>query len=146
MVLKISRGIWFVSILAVMATSLFVYASLPEDVIVLQNGVDYLYASRESFFYVSLIVVTLINSLVFLVGALFEKDQALRTWFNGLMAILNIFFIVSFLLIGAINSNEKFKYEDIGFMIYGSVALIAVWAVGWPVYVLIRKISGKQSI
>jgi hypothetical protein len=146
MVLKFSRGIWFVSILAVLATCLFVYASLPEDVIVLQDGLDYLHASRESFFYVSLVVVTLINSLVFLVGALFEKDQALRIWFNGLMAILNIFFIVSFLLISAINSNEKFKYADIGFMIYGSVALIAVWAVGWPVWVLIRKISGKQPI
>jgi hypothetical protein len=146
MSLKISRGVWFISILLLLAALLFVYASLPEDVIVLQEGADFLYLGRETFFYVCLVVITLINAMVFMVGALFKKDEALRTWFNGLIVILNIFFATSFFLISAINSNEKFDFERIGFMVYGSVILIGIWAISWPIYLLIRKISGKPAV
>jgi hypothetical protein len=146
MVLRISKGAWFISILGLLATLLFVYASLPDDVIVLQEGADFLYLGKEGFFYLSLVAITLINALVFAVSALFKADQDLRTWFNGLVTVLNIFFIISFFLVNAINSNEKFDFERIGFIIYGSVILIAVWAISWPIYLLIRKFSGKASI
>lgn len=146
MALKLSKGLWLVSVLALLAALLFVYASVPEDVIVMQQGTDFVYAGRESFFYITLIVVTLINAMVFMVSALYKKDEALRTWFNGMIIILNVFFILSLFLINAINSNEKFDFERIGFLIYGSIALIAVWATSWPIFVLIRKFSGKASV
>jgi hypothetical protein len=112
----------------------------------MRNGTDFLYSGREGFFYLALFGTTLVNSLVFLVSALFKKDGALRTWFNVLVSILNIFFVVSLLVINAINSAEKFAFEDIGFMVYGSVGLIALWALAWPVYALIRKFSGKATV
>jgi hypothetical protein len=132
--------------MGLLATLLFVYAALPEDVIVMQQGTEFLYAGRETFFYVSLVVVTLINAMVFMISALFRSDEGLRAWFNGLVVVLNIFFIIAFFLLNAINSNEKFDFERIGFMIYGSVALIAVWAISWPIYLLVRKFSGKASV
>jgi hypothetical protein len=146
MVLKLSKGVWLVSVMAMLAALLFVYAGVPENVIVTQNGADYVYVGREVFFYVSLAVITLINSLVFMVSAMYKKDELLRAWFNGLVGVLNLFFIISLLLINSINSNEKFDYERIGFMIYGSVILVAVWAISWPIIALIRKFSGKASI
>jgi hypothetical protein len=146
MALRLSRGLWFVSMLGLLAALLFVYAALPEDVIVLQDGADFIYAGREIFFYACLVCVTLINALVFFVSSVFKNDEPLKTWFNGLVVVLNIFFIVAFFLINAVNSNEKFDYAKIGFVIYGSVVLIAVWAISWPIYLLIRKFSGKPTV
>lgn len=146
MVLKLSKGLWLVSVLGVLAALLFVYAGLPEDVIVLQEGTDFVYLGREAFFYICLSVITLVNALVFMVGSVYRKDEALRAWFNGMVVILNIFFVLSLFLINAINSNEKFNFDRIGFLIYGSIALIAVWATSWPIFVLIRKFSGKASV
>ncbi len=146
MILKISKGVWAVSILGVLAALLFVYASLPESVLVFSGDSEPVYLGRETFFYVALIAVTLINTMVFPVSALFKKDVALRTWFNFLVVVLNIFFIISLFVINSINSNEKFKFEEIGFLVYGSVILIAVWTVAWPVYFLIRKFSAKPSV
>ena len=146
MVLKLSKGVWLISVMAILATLLFVYAGVPENVIVMQDGSDFMYVGRETFFYVSLAVITLINSLVFMVSAMFKKDELLRAWFNGLVVVLNLFFIISQLVINSINSTEKFDFERIGFMVYGSVILIAVWAISWPIIALIRKFSGKASI
>ena len=143
MVLKLSKGLWLVSALGVLATLLFVYAGLPEDVVVMQSGSDFGYLGREAFFYLVLVAITLTNAFVFLVSALYKKDEALKIWVNGLIVILNIFFMVSLFLINAINSNEKFDFTRIGFLVYGSVALIGVWATAWPIFVLIRKFSGK---
>lgn len=146
MVLKISKGVWFVSVLGVLAALLYVYANLPEQVLVMQQGTDLFHLGREGFFYASLAAITLVNALVFVFSALFKKDSALRTWFNLLTVCLNVFFVISFFLVSAINSFEKFNFEKIGFMVYGSLMLIALCALGWPVYWLIRKFSGKPSL
>jgi hypothetical protein len=146
MALKFSRAAWFLSILTALAALLFAYASLPEDVIVFQEGSEFIYTGKEMFFYSSLLIIALINSMVFLVSALYKSNEPLRTWFNGQMSVLNLFFIISLLLINAINSNEKFNFERIGFIIYGSVILIALWALSWPVYLIIRKFSNKASV
>jgi hypothetical protein len=145
MFLRFSKGLWFISILGTLAALLFAYANLPENVLVSQQGADFLYVEREGFFYGSLAVVTIVNSLVFLVSAVAKSNIPLRTWFNGLVSVLNIFFIVSFLLINAINSTERFQLERTGFLIYGSIILIAVWAISWPVYLLVRKFWIKPT-
>ena len=51
MFLKLMRGVWFVSILGALAALLLVYASLPEEVIFLQEGADFLQLSREACFW-----------------------------------------------------------------------------------------------
>lgn len=146
MALKISRGVWFISILATLAALLYVYAGLPENMVVLMEGNDLIYGSREAFFYITLAAMTIVNAFVFLIGSLYRHDETLRTWFNVQVVILNIFFIVAIFLISAINSNERFDFDRIGFIVYGSVALIAFWTMVWPVIAILRKFSRKQAV
>jgi len=60
------------------------------------------------------------------------------------MVVLNVFFVMSLSFISLYNSNEKFDYSRIDFAIYGSVILIVVWALAWPVYSLYRKFTVKS--
>jgi hypothetical protein len=139
MALKIFKGIWFLSLLAFLVVFIYDYAALPEN-ITIGEGESGLSTSRDGLFYAFIGTVAVINALVFVVTRLFtEKDSDFKAWFYGLVATLNIFFIVSIGFIGLLNSNEIFDYERIGVIIYGSVGLIAVWATGWPVFVLLRK-------
>ena len=147
MFLKLSRGVWFISILGVLAALLFVYAGLQtESVILVQDEINGLSISRELFFYLVLIGVTAVNALVFIIGTVFRKEEAFRTWFNGLMMTLNIFFIIALFFINALNSLEKFDFARIGFLIYGSVVLISLWALAWPVISAVKKFLPKQTI
>jgi len=134
------------SVLAVLAVLLFVYASLPEQVIVQDDANGMVRVSREVLFYVVLLLLTVINVLVYVMRKLFPADLTLRAWFHGLIITLNIFFITALFLVNVYNSNENFRYERIGFVIYGSVILIAGWAVSWPVVKLLSRNSSKQTV
>jgi hypothetical protein len=146
MILKLSRGVWLISVLGLLAALLYVYAGLPEQMILMAQGSDFVYGSRETFFYLFLVAITVINALAFVVGSLYSKDRALRIWFNMLLVILNIFFVISLLFLGALNSSERVNFEKIGITVYVSVGLIAVWAVAWPIFAMFRKFSGKQTV
>ena len=144
--LKIFKAVWFVSVFAVLATLLYAYASFHETVIVQDNGGSFVSLDRDVFFYTAIAVTTLVNVLVFLISAVYKKDIEFRTWFYGLVICMNFFFVIALNFIALFNSNEKFRYGEIDFVIYGSVALFVLWAMAWPVYVIYRKISVKHSI
>jgi hypothetical protein len=84
--------------------------------------------------------------MVYFVAKMYSKDNAFRIWFYGLIITLNIFFVVALSLLNTFNSGEHFKYNNIDFIIYGSVSLIVLWALAWPFYFLYRKISTKQTV
>jgi hypothetical protein len=84
--------------------------------------------------------------MVFVIGKVFERQPEFRTWFYGLIMTLNIFFIVALIYIAQYNSNERFDYERIAFIIYGSVGLIVLWACFWPAYLVFRRLSAKPSV
>ena len=147
MVLKVFRSVWFVSVLTALAALLYVYAGLPEEVIIQEEaGERILLLSREVLFYVVLAFLALVNVLVYIIAKLFKHDESFRAWFHGLIITLNVFFMVALFLINVYNSNERFDYNRIGFVIYGSVGLVVVWAVAWPFYNLFRKFSAKQIV
>ncbi len=146
MVLKISRGVWFISTLATLASLLVIYASLPERVFLVQDGLEYVSLNREAFFYVALGLITLVNALVYVVRSLFEKEEGFRAWFHLLIVSVNVFFIVTLFFLSAYNSTERFSFERVGFMVYGSVVLVALCALFWPFYSLFRKNSSKQAV
>jgi hypothetical protein len=146
MALKIFKGIWFLSLLIFLVVFIYDYAALPEN-ITLSEGDSALSISRDGLFYAFIATVAIINMLVFVITRLFtEKDSDFKSWFYGLVATLNLFFIVAISFIGLLNSNERFDYERIGIIIYGSVGLIVVWATGWPVFVFLRKYFFKQPV
>lgn len=145
MVLKLFKAVWFLSVLAVLAHLLYIYAGLPEQVVV-NDGENGFSVSREVFFYGALAALALINVLVYAVSTVYRHDVELRAWFHGLVITLNIFFVVASSLVSVYNSSEKFDYDRIGFVIYGSIGLVVCWAISWPVYKIFRRPQAKQVV
>jgi hypothetical protein len=146
MALKIIKGVWFLSLMAFLSAFMYIYASLPENVLLLE-GDSAIEVSRGTIFYSFLAIAGITNMLVFVVSRLFPADQyRFKTWFYGLVITLNLFFIVAIAFINLYNSNEKFDYSNIGYVIYGSISLVAVWLSCWPVYTIFRKNISKQTV
>jgi hypothetical protein len=145
MILKIFKSLWFLSMLALLAALLYIYASLPESVVVQEDGPAIVTLSRDSFFYMVLALIILINVLVYVVKKFFLREESLRAWFHGLIITINIFFIVALFLINSYNSGERFDYSSIGFVVYGSVLLVIGWAAAWPIYQLLKRLSPKSN-
>jgi len=145
MILKIFKVVWFLSLMAWLAQFLYVYASLPEDVLVreVENKV---FLSREAVFYVFLGGIVLVNGLVFIVSRLFKGKERFLSWFYGLIICLNFFFVIVLSFINLVNSGEKFDYSRMGYVIYGSVGLFVFWATGWPFYAVFRKFLSKEVV
>ncbi len=146
MILKLFKAVWFLSLMGFIAIFMYIYASLPERV-VLSEGLDARSLSKDVLFYVALIVASLVNVLVFIITKLYgSRNDPFSTWFFGQIIVLNFFFCTVLGFISVLNSGEKFAFDRLGVVIYGSIGLIIVWALSWPVYSISRKISNKQVV
>jgi hypothetical protein len=142
MIVKIFKGVWFASLVATLGIFLYVYAALPEDISFGESSV-----SRNALFYLTLAVLAIFNSLVFVVSKVFSaKSEYFVAWVHGLVIFFNLFFIVALELVNVSNSLERFDYQRIGFIIYSSIALVVIWSALWPLYRVIQRFSGKQAI
>lgn len=147
MALKIFRAVWFLSVLAVLANLLFGYAGWQqENLVILEDGADQLLINKEILFYAIVGMLVLINVVVYVFGKLYARQEDLRSWIHALVTVINLFFIVAISLIGLYNSAEKFNYATIDFIIYGSVALVVLVALIWPVYSLTKKFFVKEAV
>jgi hypothetical protein len=146
MVLKLLKAVWFLSMLATLGALLYVYASLPQEVLVQDDTEARVAISNELFFYLAMALIAISNTLVFVMAKVFKTNEDLRVWFFGLIITLNIFFIIGMNFISLYNSEEKFDYDRIAFIIYGSLALVILWAAAWPVYVIFKRPSLKLLI
>jgi hypothetical protein len=145
MILRIFKSMWFLSLLAALASLLFVYASWPEQVVVQEQAAKLLSLPKDTVFYIAIGMMAITNVLVYIVAKLFHDDQ-FKSWFYGLIITLNIFFIVALKMLGTFNSGENFNYSRIDFIIYGSVLLILFWAISWPFYSVYRKFFHKPTV
>lgn len=144
MILKVFKAVWFLSLLGVMGNLMYVYAGLPEQVSVAEEaGATSYIMNKEALFYSALAFIAILNLLVYLFSKSITPSESFRTWIHGLVITLNIFFVVGFSFIGLYNSNENFDYSRIGPIIYGSVILVALWAIAWPVYSVGRRVFAK---
>ena len=132
---------WFLSMLAVMANLLYVYAGLPEEVKVRDLETAEYSINKEVIFYSWLALIAIINALVYVFNKSIAPDEGFRAWFTGLVISMNIFFIIAFSFIGLYNSNENFDFSRIGFVLYFGVGIVCVWLTSWPVILVIRKLS-----
>lgn len=144
MALKIFKAFWFLSVVLVVADALYTYAALPEHVVVREEVTGQIAIGRDAFFYSTIAFIILVNALVYLIAKIQKHRPDFRTWFYGLMMAVNVFFVIALSFIALYNSSEKFDFGRIDFAIYGSVLLIAVWALTWPVYSIYRKFSVKS--
>ena len=146
MALKIFKFVWFFSLLAAMGIFMYVYASFPLEVR-LMEGEQPIEISKEMLFYTVLGIIGLTNVLVFIVAKIFTEEQSdFKSWFYGLVASVNLFFVTVINFIGVTNSGERFDYGSLGVLIYGSVGLIVLWSVSWPIYALSGRFLSKQSV
>ena len=146
MTLKLFKAVWFLSMLAVLANLLYVYASLPERVALGEEGLQVYAVGKETFFYAAMTFITLGNLIVYLFSKKLTPNEDFRTWVHGLVITINIFFIVGMSFIILFNSAERYDFERIRFIIFSSVGLVALWAIGWPIYLLGKKFMSKQAV
>ena len=146
MVLKLLKAVWFLSMLATLVALLYVYASLPQEVLVQDDTDAKVAISNELFFYIAMVLIAVSNAMVYVMAKVFKTNEELRTWFYGLIIALNIFFIIGMNFISLYNSTEKFDYDRISLIIYGSLALIILWASAWPVYAIFKRSNLKSLI
>jgi hypothetical protein len=146
MALKLFRGVWFLSVLVVFASLMYTYARLPDQVVVQEEASGQITMGRDPLFYFVVAAIVVVNVMVYLIRKMYLADLDFRAWFHGLVITINIFFVIALAHLGLYNSTEYFDYSRIGFIIYGSVVLIVLWAVSWPVYQLYRKIFVKQVV
>lgn len=146
MIAKIFKGVWLFSALAVMADFLYTYASLPESVVLLE-GSALSTISRDILFYSTLIILGVANTAAFVISrSSFQREEAFKVWFQGVIIFLNLYLLVSLQFISLINSNEKFAYESIGSIIYGTVVILILWTISWPFYGFLHKLLSKQPV
>lgn len=148
MLVRIAKGIWFASLLATATGLLYAYASFPEAIQV-NEGADGTAQTidRSQLFYAVLGLMAVFNGMVFVVNRFMAQgDDFFQAWFYGLVVFFNLFILVSLQFFNLYNSQEKFNYDSIGFIIYGSVALIILWASLWPLSRLIHVIRPKQQV
>ena len=146
MALKILKVIWVFSLLAVLGVFMYVYASLPETVVVNENPQN-VTLSKETFFYIALTVIAMANALVFVVSSIYPENEIdFKAWFYGMISCANLFFVIGLSFISLYNSGEKYDFGRLGVVIYGSVGLLLVWATSWPVYRALQRFFTKQTI
>ena len=145
MVLKLFKGVWFISLCAVVVNLMYIYASLPE-VVQFEQTNDGVEVSRSGLFYGVLVAIAMVNMLSFVVKKVYSDKEDFNTWLFGLIILLNAFFIVSVSYIGLYNSGERFEYDRLGPMIFGSLILTILWIAAWPSYVLWKKVTGKAIV
>ncbi|HKZ39156.1 MAG TPA: hypothetical protein VJ184_15945 [Chryseolinea sp.] len=146
MALKLLKGLWFLSMFVALIVLLYIYAGLPQTVVVQEEDGVAVSLSNDGFFYILMALLVIANVLTFIMAKLFKEAKDFRAWFYGLIASINLFFIIGMNLISLYNSGERFEYERIEFVIYGSLALIVLWASVWPVFALFKKLNAKASI
>lgn len=144
MTLKLFRAMWFLSVLVVLANLLYVYASLPEQVIVQEN--ERVAVNREWLFYILMVSILLINLLVYFFKLMFQEGEDIRSWFHGLVITINIFLVISMQALNVYNSAEMFNHSLARIYLTASLGLVLLWALSWPVYLLLQKFLMEEAI
>jgi hypothetical protein len=143
MILKIFKGVWFFSLLALLVVFFYVYAGLPEEVVILESA-ESISLSRNGFFYTAVILFAMINALVFVVNKLLsDGDQAFSSWFYGLIVTFNFFFLTTLGFLHVFNGADRYNFDNMGPIMYLSLILLCAWMMSWPVIVLYKKIATK---
>ncbi|MBL7862611.1 MAG: hypothetical protein JNJ65_15705 [Cyclobacteriaceae bacterium] len=142
MVLKIFKGVWFFSILAVLVMFFYVYAGLGE-VVMLWDHPPAISISKNGLFYLATTLLAIVNVMVYLVRQLSDNRTGFTSWFYGMVASVNIFFIAVLGFIHVFNGGERYDYSRMAPALYGSLILVGAWIISWPIIRVSQKILSK---
>ncbi len=132
------------SLLAVTAALMYGYASMQEYVVVQEAVNGAIRISRETFFYMVLALLTIINVFVFIIARIMVRSEDFKSWFYGLVITFNIFLIVGIGFVSLYNSGEMYDYARLQPVVYGSIGLLLLWSFAWPIYVSYKRLVGKS--
>ena len=139
MILKIFKGVWFFSLLGLLALFFYVYASMPE-VVLFSDDAELISMSRNNFFYLFIVVMAVVNVLVFMIDKLVSRSiQGFNAWFYGLVITLNAFFFSTLLYLLVLNGGDRYDFSRMGPAMFGTMILILLWLIGGAFYFIMKK-------
>ncbi len=151
MILRFIKFGWAVSLVAGLGALLYVYASIPEQVVYSLSDKYFGKGaiSREVFFYASLGFIAFINFLLYALSKnLKYQDESIneliKKWQLSLAVLINIFAIVIMNFVFLVNSGETFDFDNIGYLIYISFGFIVLWIIALPI-LLVRAFRSSQQ-
>lgn len=140
------------SLLFLFLVLIYVYAGMPEKIALFSDSVGNPsnYVSRNTFFYLSLAIIAIVNGIFLayneFVKVLNKTDnqkfiESMKVWTNGLLTLLNLFFITAIIFLNAFNSLARLDYFNFGLMIYVILGLTFLWTLG-----IIKVLMQKKKI
>lgn len=135
--LRLIKFLWSVSVIGTLFAMLYIYASLPEQVMYYDTHS----LSRDNFFYVSLVCIALSNFIFFALSKNTKHRvvgirDLLKKWYLGLAVIINLLFILILNLIFLANSGEQFDFSNIGYLAYVLIGVLIIWVIGLPIFMV----------
>lgn len=150
MVFRFIKFGWIISVVAALASLLYVYAALPElvvyslsDAVVAKGAM-----TREVFFYSALGLLALSNFLLYALSknVRYKSESInllLKKWQLSFATVLNFFYLIIFNFLQLVNGGESFDFHSFGYLIYIGIALIAGWLLILPI-LLVRVINANK--
>ena len=141
---RLIKYLWFITVLALLASLLWIYASLPNEVGVLANefGEANEFLEKNQFFYVFFGFFALINIILFgLRNMLVSQTErfshqldpsrrslqlSLSQWMLAFASSLNIFFILALVYLAAFNSTDVNSLQTYQVLVYAGPVLIGL--------------------
>ena len=149
MILRFIKFGWTISLVAGLGTLLYVYASIPEQVVYSLSDKYFGKGaiSRDAFFYTALGFMAFMNFLLYALSKnlkykMESVNETIKKWQLSLAVLINIFAIVVMNFVFLVNSGDTFDFNNFGFLIYIALGLIVLWILTLPI-LLIR--SAKLS-
>ena len=149
MTLKITNALRIISIIILVVVFFISYAGLPEQVLVFLDGegTPSHYFDKNYFFYGTLTLLILSNTLVYMLAIMLAKstnylNKVAANHMMILSIIMNVFFSVALTFIGILNGQENFDYTTFAPFIYLSQGLF----VSWLLVFIISLVRSKKTV
>lgn len=142
---KVLKVIKFLTIIIFLIVILTVYAKLPEKTLLFISDLT---VTKESFFYITLILFFVINFLFSALSWLYSKTktsdskrQSLREWLTSLPVAINFYIIFLVAYIGELNEPAGGAAESYKYLLYLGPLLIVVWLIAFAKIILTPAIK-----
>jgi len=149
MTLKITNALRVISIIILVVVFFISYAGLPEQVLAFidSKGNPAQYFSKNYFFYGTLTILILSNTLMYVLAIMLGKstnhiNQVIAIHMMTMSVVINIFFSVALTFIAILNGQENFDYASFAPFIYLSQGLFVIWVLVF----IISLIRSKKTV
>ncbi|MEN8249655.1 MAG: hypothetical protein ABFS32_12040 [Bacteroidota bacterium] len=131
MVVRFFSALGWITLIFSMVVFLVSYASFPQEVLVLVDGVGQpqLYVEKGTLFYSLLAFAMLINAMAIGIKGVIknhESTELMQISIHVSQMFFNMFFASSVYFINILNSRENFDYSNFGYLIYITGGLMVI--------------------